>query len=104
MLMKAQEIYIDSGGMGLSLDRDFQVKLPLIDFSKFKERVDALSAAYADSAISMADYRNALPGIDPLKTERAVEEERAEDEERLVKAGLSLNPNNEEEDDDGEES
>ena len=55
----------------------------------------------SDEAISIEDYRNALPGIDPLKTERAVEKEREEAEQRLVKSGLSLTPNSG--DEDGEE-
>jgi hypothetical protein len=90
-IVKAQEIYIDSGGTELpALDNTFQVKLPLIDFSKFKERVEALSKAFTDDAISMADYRNMLPGIDPLKTQRAVEAESEEAMQRLVKSGLTL--------------
>lgn len=85
MIVKAQNMYIDLGGLGLPrLDFDFQVHLPLIDFSNFLERVRALSLALGDRAISMDDYRGALPGIDPLKTERAIAIEDKEDEQRLL--------------------
>ena len=102
LIIKAQEVYINSGGTELpALDRKIQVTLPLIDFSQFKERVEALSLAYRDEAISMADYRGALPGIDPLVTERAVKAEQDEAINQLVKSGLPTMPT--EGDDDGEE-
>ncbi len=90
MIIKAQELFIDSGGQGLSLDYNFQVKLPLIDFGKFLERVRAYSLAYADTAISLADYRNAIPGIDPSETERAVEKEKEEQDRLLIPTGTDI--------------
>jgi hypothetical protein len=96
--------YIDAGGTDLpAVDRKIQVRLPLIGFSQFKERVEALSLAYHDDAISIDTYRNNLPGVDPLKEKEAVEAENKEAEERLVKSGLSLIPPNNPGDDDGEE-
>ena len=50
--------------------------------------VKALNMAYADEAISIDDYRNAIPGINPLKTAKAVEIERAENAAMLVKMGV----------------
>lgn len=89
MIVKGQELYIDAGGEGLSrLNYDFEVKLPLIDFSDFLDRVKALNLAFTDEAISIDDYRNMLPGIDPLKTRKAVEKSRKEDRDQLVKMGL----------------
>lgn len=89
MIIKGQELYIDAGGEGLSkLNYDFEVKLPLIDFSDFFERVKALNLAFTDEAISIDDYRNMLPGINPLKTRRAVEKSEKEVENKLVKMGL----------------
>ncbi len=101
LILKAQELYIDNGGTDLTYNSDFSIKLPLIDFNKFVERIRALSQAYADNAISMDDYRNAIPGIDPLVTERAVLKEQADQEQELVRMGL-LNQN-EEESTDGKE-
>jgi len=89
MILKGQELYIDAGGEELPrLNYDFEVKLPLIDFSEFLERVKALNLAYGDEAISIDDYRNMLPGIDPLKTRRAIEKAKKETENQLIKMGI----------------
>ncbi len=85
LIFKAQEMYIDAGGTDISLNRSFQVKLPLLDYSGLKERVDALSIAYHDEAISIDDYMNMLPGIDPYKTKKALEKERKEEGDLLLK-------------------
>jgi len=98
LIVKAQELYIDKGG-NLNLDKDFEVKLPLINYSDFAERVNGLSKAYADDAISIDDYRNELPNIDPLKTAKAVEAEKLEQQNELVKMGIAFN-----ESDDGSEN
>lgn len=84
MLIKAQEMYIDNGGTEISnINYDFQIRIPLIDFAEFLNRVKGLSLAFNDEAISMDDYRNSLPGIDPLKTERAIEAEKKEKEKEM---------------------
>jgi len=98
LIIKAQELYIDNGGRELrKLDRDFQVRLPLIDFGDFLDRVRAWSIAYSDEAISIDDYRNNMPGIDPTKTEKAVEIEREKSKEELKAVGLSVNLSEDEE-------
>lgn len=74
----AQEIAIDNGFITGPIDYDFEVKIPLVSFYKMKERIEGLSLAYNDNAISMDDYRNALPGIDPYKTAQAIKRD-AED-------------------------
>jgi hypothetical protein len=85
LIVKAQELYINAGGEDITeLDYDFQIRLPLIDFNEFLNRVRGLQIAYTDRAISMDDYRNMLPGIDPVKTKRAVEREQKEDEKKLM--------------------
>jgi hypothetical protein len=68
LIIKAQEMAIDKGFLKGTLNYDFEVKIPLIAFYKMKPLVEALSLAYADNAISIQDYRNNLPGIDPYKT------------------------------------
>jgi hypothetical protein len=91
MILKAQELYIDTGGKELpKLDPDFRVVLPLIDFGNFLERVRGLNLAYTDEAISIDDYRNAIPGIDPLKTARAIEEEKENEKNQLKAVGASI--------------
>jgi hypothetical protein len=93
LILKAQEVYINNGGTGLSLDPNFQVRLPLISFENFLEKVRALSVAYGDEAISIDDYRNAIPGIDPLKTAKAIEDQKKKDQQGLIKSGVPLIPN-----------
>lgn len=75
LLLKAQELYINAGGTDITYNPDFSVRLPLLDFNSFLERIRAYSLAYSDRAISLEDYRNAIPAIDPIKTKKAVEEE-----------------------------
>ena len=78
IILKAQELAIDNGmgkEFGGELDPDFQVKIPLISFSHFESLVKSLSTAYNDQVISKGDYQNALPGIDPYKTQKALDEE-----------------------------
>lgn len=88
MIIKAQELYIDAGGEEISkLNYDFEVRLPLIDFNEFLNRVKGLQIAYMDQAISIDDYRNMLPGIDPLKTKRAIEKEDKKAEEKIMSTG-----------------
>jgi len=102
MIIKAQELYINNGGQALNkLDRNFQVRLPLIDFGSFLEQVRGWSLAYADEAISMDDYRNNIPGIDPIKTEKALEIERIKQRDELRSVGPISDF--EEEDDEGDE-
>ena len=68
-----------------NLETDFEVRIPVIDFSKFLETVKALSIAYNDDVISRSDYQNMLPGIDPLATEKALKVEKREEEKQLIK-------------------
>lgn len=76
LLIKAQEVYIDNGGTMISVvDSDIKVSIPVVDRSKFLELVRGLSLAYGDEAISMEDYRSALPAIDPMATKRQREAE-----------------------------
>lgn len=92
MIIKAQELYIDSGGTEINkLNYDFEVRLPLIDFNEFLNRVKGLQTAYMDDAISLDDYRHMLPGIDPLKTKRAIEKEREKEKSDLLDRGESTN-------------
>ncbi len=100
IILKAQELYIDAGGQEISkLYYDFEVRLPLIDFNEFLNRVKGLQVAYKDQAISMDDYRNMLPGIDPLKTKKAIEKLNKEEEDKIMSLGDKSNFKMEEEED-----
>ena len=88
MIVKAQELYINGGGTDINkMNFDFEVRLPLIDFNEFLNRVKGLQIAYMDQAISIDDYRNMLPGIDPLKTKRAIEAEEEKEEDKVMNQG-----------------
>lgn len=84
LIFKAQELYIDAGGTDIKLNSNFQVKLPLLDYSGLLERVKALNIAYSDDAISIDDYMNMLPGINPYKTKKAIEEEEKKEVDSLL--------------------
>lgn len=92
LILKAQKKYINEGGLGLSFDPNFQVRLPLISFENFLEKVRALNIAYNDEVISLDDYRNEIPGIDPLKTKKAIELEKKKEQDELIKMGISKIP------------
>ena len=95
LILKAQEMYIDAGGTDLpGLNPDYQVQLPLLDFGNFLELVRGLNIAYADQAISIDDYRNKVPGIDPLKTKRAIEQEQKNAQDDLIRSGVEIKPEN----------
>ena len=91
LIVKAQELYIDSGGEKINtVNRDFEVKIPVIDYSNFINLVRALSVAYNDNVISRADYQNFIPGLNPLYTNKQLEAERIETEKQFIKTSLNL--------------
>lgn len=103
LFVKAQEVDIDSGMSELSeIDRDFTVQLPLISFEKFQEKIQALSLAYSDEAISIDDYRNFVPGINPLKTAKAIEAQKKKEMKEFK--SLSDNISNAPLDDNGDKN
>jgi hypothetical protein len=75
LLIKVQEMAIDKGIYKGTINRDFEVKIPLISFSKMFDHIKALSLAYADDAISIKTYRNHLPGVNPIKEEELIQDE-----------------------------
>ena len=100
-ILKSQELYINAGGTELpGMNPDFQVRLPLVDFEGFAERIKAWSLAYADQAASIDDYRNAIPGIDPMKTKKAIEEEKKNAEKEMVRMAAELPDETEEDEED----
>lgn len=91
LLVKVQTIYLDSGGTRISsVSHDFEIAIPPIDIGRFESMVKALSQAYADEAISIDDYRSFIPGIDPLKTKRAIEAEKKAKEKSLTENARKL--------------
>ena len=94
-ILKAQEMYIDAGGTELGkLDDDFQVNMPLISFSNFFEIIKGYSLALADGAVSIDDYRSIIPGTNPIDTKRAVELAKKESEDELIRVGLEIQKQN----------
>lgn len=75
LIIKAQILAIDNGFLKGTVNRDFEVKIPLISFSKLLDTVRALSLAYSDDAISIKTYRNMLPGVNPYKEEQFLKDD-----------------------------
>ena len=88
VLVKAQEMAIDNGFLVGAINYDFEVKIPLMSFAKMKDHIQALSLAYADQAISLQDYRNKLPGINPYKTAQLMETDIIKDSLVGLKSGV----------------
>jgi hypothetical protein len=73
IIIKSQEMAIDNGFFEGAVNYDFEVKIPLIPFYKMEALIKSLSLAFADGAISIQDYRNRLPGIDPYETAKMLD-------------------------------
>ena len=97
LILNAMQLYIDSGGTNVDFDKDFQVRLPLISLENFLEIVRALNIAYNDKAISIDDYMNFIPGIDPLKTKEALQQKEKEDLKTFQSMGINNNIKGDEE-------
>lgn len=96
VIIMAQEMSIDNGiGELKTVDKKFEVKIPLINFSKMLNYVKALSIAFNDEVISKKDYQNALPGIDPYQTQQNIEKEQQESVEKFT-AEIEEEPEDEE--------
>ena len=79
IILMAMQLSVDNGIGDLRVvDEDFDVKIPVINFSKMLNYVKALSLAFGDEVISRKDYQNALPGIDPYETQKNIDQERKE--------------------------
>jgi len=92
-----QETYIDSGGTLITeVTKDFEVRLPLIDFGRFESTVKAYSMLHADEIISTQTYRNIVPGIDPILEQRLIDQER---EKEMIRQS-EFDDEDEEDDDD----
>jgi hypothetical protein len=85
IIIDAQRLSIDNGiGELKEINYDFEIRIPLIDYTNFLHRVQALSIAFSDQAISMDDYRSNIPGINPTLTKKAIEKETAEFNKKLI--------------------
>lgn len=93
LIVKAMEIEIDNGGELTEIDEEFEIRIPLISFHQFKDNIQALSSAYADKAISIDDYRNFIPGIDPYTTKKAIEAEEKKNKDSFKTPNEELEQN-----------
>ena len=79
LFIMMQEMAIASG-LITEVTYDFTIKLPMIDFGRFKEMIDSYTALYGNEVISMATYRNIVPGIDPIAEKEQIKKEQEERE------------------------
>lgn len=89
LILNAMQLYIDNGGTDINYDKNFQVRLPLISLENFLEIIRALNIAYGDKAISIDDYMNFIPGIDPIKTRKAIDKQEKKDQAFFKSMGLN---------------
>lgn len=96
IIIKSMQISIDSGfeskkikgtdALLQTVDKDFEVEIPVMSWSKFKLYVDALLAAFDKKVISKKDVQNKMPGIDPFVTNQELEKEAKAEAEIVAKA------------------
>jgi hypothetical protein len=72
-----QEMYIDKGGSRIkTILRDFDVTIPILDFSRFLDLIRGLNIALMDEVITKKEYRSYIPGLSPFfEDEEKMEEE-----------------------------
>ena len=79
LLIKVQEKYINDGGkMIATVLYDFDVSIPILDFSRFLDMIRGLSMALSDGIITEKEYRTYIPGLSPIQEDE--EKENQEDE------------------------
>ena len=78
LLIKVQEKYINDGGkMIATVLYDFEVSIPILDFSRFLDMIRGLSMALNDGIITEKEYRTYIPGLSPIQEDE--EKENQED-------------------------
>lgn len=92
LFLEAMALDINNGFGLTEIDDDFTVKIPFLTFANAKVLIESLSMAYSDNAISIQDYRNRIPGTNPLQTERDIAQSEQDDFKNL-KTDLNLNAN-----------
>ena len=75
LIWKAMRHSVDAGIESANIMGDFQIKLPLVSLNNLKAIMDVWLPLVGD-VISMATFRNMLPGIDPETEQKLIEAER----------------------------
>ena len=75
LILKAMTMAIDDGIADIKYDPDFSVKIPLLNMSNFVDLFKGLALGVNANLISEEDARNFIPGIDPIRTVQALEEQ-----------------------------
>lgn len=91
MIKKAIIIAIDSGLESAGIQGEFEVKLPLISLANLKQLIEVFWPLVLEKVMSLATFRNMLPGINPQVEEKLIEAERKEAAERSVLQNDTVN-------------
>lgn len=75
MIEKARVFAIDNGMAKAEILGDFEIKLPLISLAMLKNLIEVWFPL-VDNVVSMATFRNMLPGIDPAQEVKQLEREK----------------------------
>lgn len=97
IIVMAQELAINKGFKDApkTVNYDFEVKIPLIPFTRMLDYMKTLSLAFSDGAISLSDYQNMLPGVDPYRVRQNLKAEakaKAKAMETLINKSEIPNP------------
>ena len=90
IIEKAMTIAVNNGANPGILG-DFVVKLPLISLANLKQLIEVYWPLKEDRVISMAYFRNLIPGINPEQEKKKIEEEQEEDAENSLMQNQIIN-------------
>ena len=104
LIDQSMRMAVDSGFEDVSIIGDFDVYLPVISVTLIKQLSETWLPLQQNDVISLDSLRGRIPGIDPLKEKKAVEQQKKENlenfrENSLVNQGLGINRANEQGDD-----
>ena len=78
IILKAMVIAVDSGVDGAVIDEDFTVDIPDVSAETVKALSETWMPLYEDKIISKFDIQNKIPGINPMKTNKEIENDEKE--------------------------
>jgi len=78
LIEKARIMAVDAGEDNAILAGDIQVKIPVVSLALLKQITEVWYNMLADDIISLSTFREMLPGIDAVKEEKQIENEKQE--------------------------
>lgn len=91
MIEKAMILAVNSGIAEPGILGDFEVKIPLISLANLKQLIEVYWPLVMEGVISMAFFRNMVPGINPEEEKKLIEAEQEEAAERSMMQNQTVN-------------